>query len=229
MSTELTYCANGCTRRHGDQQHRATTEAPSQLCPQCEDRLHAWLTKIPDHYALLPTFIEHGTVDRNPESKATKAANAGAPMRLDIVDLLDTRRGRTMNGIAPAHDRRGVIGILKVHVERLAEERPLTTIAAISVTSACQLLDRHRLWLAEQDWITDLYEDIRILHRTLADACGDYRRPPVGTCHVPNTEGNPCGGGLFANPYGGVRCSRCGATWDAAHLRQLGLAQAAES
>jgi hypothetical protein len=227
--SEIIYCANGCTRRHGDTYQPVTTEAPSQLCTHCEDRLHTWLTTIPTNYALLPTFIEHGTVDRNPDAKATKAVNAPSPMRLDIIDLLDTRYGRTMNGIAPAHDRRGVIGILKVHVERLAEERPLTTITTISVTSACALLDRHRLWLTEHHWITDLYEDIRILHRTLADACGDYRRPAVGACHIPNQDGDPCGGGLHANPYGGVHCGRCGATWDANHLRQLGLAQAAEA
>jgi hypothetical protein len=228
--SELNYCANGCTTRHGDTHHQVTTEGKSQLCNHCEDRLHTWLTKIPDHYALLPTFLEHGTVDRNPDSKATKAVNAGAPMRLDIVDLLDTRRGRTMNGLAPTTDRRGVIGTLKVHVERLCEERPLTTIQAISVTTACNLLDRHRLWLAEQDWIADLYDDIRILHRNLSDAIGEYRRPPVGACHLLKDDSNTaCGGGLYANPYGGVRCTRCGATWDAAHLRQLGLAQAQDA
>jgi len=222
--SEIRYCANGCTRT-GD--IPVTTEPPSQLCARCEDNLRVWLNKIPDHYALLPTFIEHGTVDRNPESKATKSVNAAAPMRLDIIDLLDTRYGRCMNGLAPTTDRRGVIGTLKVHTERLIEERPLTNVPILNVSTACALLSRHRLWLAEQDWISDLYEDIKQLHRTLSDAVGEYRRPPVGHCHVLNDDNQACGGGLFANPYGGVRCSRCGATWDANHLRQLGLAQAA--
>lgn len=225
--TELIYCANACTRRHGDEWHPATTEPPSQLCSQCETRLHAWLGRIPDNYALLPTFLEHGTTERNPESKATKSATAPAPMRLDIIDLLDTRHGRRWNGLAPAHDRRGVIGTLRVHVERLMEERPLTaTWDDTSVTEACKLLDRHRLWLAEQDWIDLLYEDLRQLNRELSDAVGDYRRPPVGRCHIVNDADTECGGPLYANDYGGVRCLRCGSTWDADHLAQLGLAQA---
>lgn len=230
--SELTYCANGCMTRHGNEEHRTQTEAPSQLCTRCEGRLSDWLTKIPDNYALLPTFLEHGVAERNPDSKTTKSANPGqAPMRLDIIDLLDTRLGRRWNGTEPAHDRRGVIGTLRVHVERLTEERPLTASwTDTSVSAACNLLNRHRLWIAEQDWVSDLYEDLRNINRTLSDAVGDYRRPPIGRCHLAIEDGeNICGGALFANEYGGVRCSKCGNAWDASHLRQLGLAQAAES
>jgi hypothetical protein len=108
--SEIIYCANGCTRRHGDEWQRVTTEPPSQLCDRCEKRLHDWLRTLPDKYALLPGFLEHGATEKNPESKATKSANAPAPMRLDIIDLLDTRRGRRWNGTEPAHDRRGVVG-----------------------------------------------------------------------------------------------------------------------
>lgn len=224
---ELTYCANACTTRHGDDWHPVTTEPPSRLCGRCEERLHQWLRQIPDKYALLPTFIEHGATEKNPESKATKSATAPAPMRLDIIDLLDTRLGRRWNGTEPAHDRRGTIGTLRVHVERLIEERPLTqTWDDTSVSEACALLDRHRLWLAEQTWVDLLYEDLRIIHRELSDAVGEYRRPPVGRCHLTDDEDTPCGGPLFANDYGGVRCARCAATWEADKLRLLGLAQA---
>lgn len=228
MSGEIIYCVNACTRRHGDEWQPVTTEPPSQLCPRCEDNLHRWLVKIPETYALLPTFIEHGAAERNPESKATKSANAPAPMRLDIIDLLDTRLGRHWNGMAPAHDRRGTIGFLRVHVERLCEERPLTQgWDDTSVSEACKLLDRHRLWICEQDWVAYLYEDLRTINRELSDAVGDYRRPPVGRCHIENDDNEEaCGGPLHANQYGGVRCGRCGATWDADNLRLLGLAQA---
>lgn len=223
----MNYCLNGCTRRHGDEQLAVATEGKSQLCVQCEGRLGDWLGKIPDTYALLPTFLEHGTTDKNPESKTTKAANAPAPMRLDVIDLLDERRGRKWLGTAATEDRRGVLGTLWANVDRLAEERPLEHVPAPSVPAACLLLNRHRLWLAEQDWSSDLYEDVRTIHRQLADATGDYRRKPVGRCHIiPEQAETPCNGPLFANPYGGVHCTRCDATWDPTHLRQLGLAQA---
>jgi len=222
--SEIRYCVTGCTTKG----NRVTTETKSNLCTHCEDRLHIWLRTIPDHYALLPTFLEHGTTDRNPESKTSKAPDPPAPMRLDIIDLLDTRLGRIWNGTAPAHDRRGVIGTLRAHAERVIDERHLTTPTPETVYAACALLDRHRLWIAEQDWIAELYTETKQLNRTLADAVGEYRRPPVGHCHIDTDDnGGRCNGNLHANTYGGVRCARCHATWDATHLRQLGLAQAA--
>lgn len=226
--TELIYCVNACTRKHGDEWQPVTTEPPSQLCARCEDRLKQWITTIPEKYALLPIFLEHGAAERNPDSKATKSATAQAPMRLDIVDLLDTRRGRHWNGTEPTTDRRGVAGILKVHIDRLIEERPLTQQSPITtISEACNLLDRHLLWLVEQDWVEYLYEDIRQLIRTLADAVGEYRQKPVGRCHLePEGSDVACGGPLFANTYGGVRCARCNASWEADKLRLLGLAQA---
>lgn len=224
----ITYCANTCTRDNAP----IETTAPSQLCNRCEDNLAKWLTKIADTWPMLPTFIEHGTTDRNPDSKATKSAVAQAPMRLEIIDLLDTRLGRKWNGTAAAHDRRGVAGTLQAHVERLMEERALTSLKHDhrNITAACRLLNRHRLWLAEQDWIGYLYEDIRVIHLELSNAIGDYRARPVGRCHViPEDANKTCGGPLFANTVGGVRCARCEATWDADKLRVLGLAQAQQA
>lgn len=225
MTQKIIACANGCTT--GPDKKPRLTEPPSRICGHCEALLHAWLTKIPNDYGILPEFLEHGTTEQNPGSKLTKRPEAPAPMRLEVVDLLDTRLGRIWQGTAPAKDRRGVAGTLQSHVNRLRDERHLTEKHDdTDVAAACALLDRHRLWLSEQEWITDLFGDIRDLHRRLADAVGDYRRPHIGHCHI-DTDAGPCRGKLYASKYGGVRCVRCGATWDAAHLRQLGLAQAA--
>lgn len=225
MSEAITYCANGCHTAG----HPVQTTPPDRICRRCDNQLHRWLIDIANNYALLPTFVDHGTTERNPESKTTKAAYAGAPMRLEVIDLLDTRLGRIWNGTAPATDRRGTIGTLQAHVQHVADDRYLAHIPdPLTVTEACRLLQRHRLWLIQQDWISDLYAELKTLNRQLADAVGDYRRPPVGHCHL-GTEHGTCGGPLFANPYGGVRCARCGATWNAENLRLLGLAQAQES
>lgn len=227
MSTiEIRYCENGCTRRHGDEQIPATTEAKSRLCGQCEDRLNTWLTKIPDTYALLPGFVEHGTTEPDPDKRSTKTINAAAPMRLDIIDLLDTRRGRKWQGTEPTDDRRGVLGSLQPHVDRLIEERPLTSALPAHVAGCCNLLQRHRLWLAEQDWIADLYEDIRILNRNLSNAVGDYRQKPVGHCPAVTDDSDECGGPIFAS-LTGAHCARCGGTWQADQLRLLGGAMTA--
>lgn len=228
MTTAITYCANGCTRNTSSGDHiRVQTDPPSQICRKCEDNLHDWLTAIPDLYANLPLLIEPGTVEKNPDAKTTKKAEAAAPMRLDVIDLLDTRLGRKWNGTAPAHLRRGILGDLDVLADHILEARQITNpfTGTPTVAQLCAFLDRHRLWAAEQDDIKQLHDDIKRIHRVLSDANGEYRRPPVGHCHI-ETDAGRCGGPLFANTYGGVRCAKCAATWDADHLRQLGLAQA---
>ena len=224
--SEINYCQVGCKNGKDKRQ----TEGKSKLCKRCEDNLHHWLTKIPDLYAILPGYLIPGSIEKNPDSKATKRAEVGSPIRLEVIDLLDNRLGRKWLGTAAAHDRRGVAGTLQVHVDRLREERNLTNPHDdTSVTTACTLLDRHRLWIAEQDWAAYLHDDLKQTHRELSDATGNYRRPPVGRCHLPTDNDDTCGGPLYANTYGGVHCAKCHAVWDAAHLRQLGLAQAQET
>lgn len=222
-TTTITYCANGCTVRSGEGRIKARADAPSRVCRSCEDNLVKWLREIPDHFALLPTFALPGSAEKNPESGTTKAAFVNPPVRLEVIDLLDSRTGRIWSGTAPAHDRRGAIGTLLVHVERLVAERPLTPPKDVTVSSACALLSRHRLWIAEQDWVELLLDDLKDLNRQVSEAIGIFRRPPVGRCTVVQEDETPCGGPLHPTDYGSVRCSRCDATWDPARLRILGM------
>lgn len=217
---EPRYCA--INRNHPN------PDTPATACDRCTDDIRHWLNTIPDTYTLLTLFVEHGTTTANPDSKATKRAEAPAPMRLEIIDLLDNRHGRRWLGLVPTTDRRGTAGALKVHTDRLIDERNLTTPHDdANITAACALLNRHLLWLTEQTWIDELHTDLKQLNRALSDAIGDYRPKPVGRCHLPlETQEDPCGGALLANKAGGVRCANCHATWDANELRRLGLAQA---
>lgn len=216
-------CANGChSRPDADgNRHPVPTEPPSLLCRGCEDRLLSWLEKIPEHYALLPEFIEHGSVERNPESKSTKASVAAAPMRLDVIDLLDTRRGRKWHGTEVADGRRGVLGTLESWARLVREEKNITDAQTCTVAYEAATLRRHMLWIAEQPWVDELHADIKALHRDLSDAVGDYRPRPVGRCDSPTEDGS-CGGPLMPSRFGGVHCARCGEITPVDRLRFLG-------
>lgn len=223
VPTRVTYCVNGCTHRSDGDTIRVQTDPPSLICRRCEDNLTDWLDRIPDTYALLPIFISHGTAERNPDTKMTKAAEAPAPMRLDVVDLLDERRGRRWLGTYPTEDRRGTLGTLESWARLVREERHIDTPASPpTVLTEARCLVRHLLWICEQQWVDELYADIKTLNRALRDTIGDYRPRPVGRCQVDQGEGD-CGGPLMPATFGGVRCARCGATWDIDALRRLGM------
>jgi hypothetical protein len=221
-------CANGChTRPDTDGNRRPVlAEPPSQLCRACEDRLLSWLEKIPENYLLLPAFLEPGSVDGNPESKSTKAANPPLPVRVEVLDLLDTRRGRRWLGTEAAEDRRGVLGTLESWARMVREEHPgglATPVDAATVAGEAAFLRRHLLWCAEQPWVDELYAEVKALHRDLADAVGDYRPRPVGRCETVTEDGD-CGGTLLPSRWGmGVHCPRCGAQWTQDDLQRLGM------
>lgn len=224
--SEIIYCANGCTRTTPEGRTPATTEPPSQLCPRCEHNLQTWVKEIPDRYALLPHFIAHGTVDRNPEAKTGRNVVAPAPMRLEIIDLLDGRHGRQWSGIAPKEDRRGAVGTLHAPAQQIREAKKIAPELNPTVAGEAAFLSRWLLWLCEQEWVSDAFKEIKKLHNQLGDAIGERRTRPVGTCVVETEDGDEtgqCGGPLFPSLTGGVYCARCQDSWDIDELRRLGL------
>lgn len=244
-------CLNGCQRGSGDARGPVLCEPGMLLCDPCQSRLDTWLRAIPDAYALLPAVQDHGTVPGNPETARTKQPDAPAPMRLEVTDLLDTRNERgalgilhawanavrderrlprrcTCNHARPSHGTGR--GPAKHHCTAAGcgcsryHEIPHT------MAGECALLLAHLAWCAQQDWAGDLYDELRILQRQLADTVGDYRAKPVGKCAaLTDRPGAPvpvlCGGALVMDRTGhGVHCVTCGTRHEAnAELRELGL------
>lgn len=185
-----------------------------------------WLEDIPAAYALLPAVVEPGTVETNPEAAAARRTEAPAPARLDVLDLLDGRRG-WQDG-RPCDNRRGVLGVLESWGRLVREERGVAAPAnAASVDGEAAFLRRHLLWCCEQMWVDELHESLRMLHRDLADAVGEYRPRPVGRCPQDVERGGDmvtCDGPLLQSRWGdGVFCGACHDTWGYDHLRRLGL------
>lgn len=228
---KITYCVNACTTRRRDEKVPKRTTPPSKLCRSCEDRLREWLEEIPTNAALAPAVIEHGTVDPDPGSKSTKRAWAPAPLRLEVLDLLDGRLGRKWMGTAVREDmRRGPLGDLIDEADVVVDRAGVTPrVPPIEMTMAevCAFLTRHLAWVTRQDTddVRAFYKTIGKVHRAFADAVGDFRRPPVAHCHITRADGTSCGGPIYASDYGGVRCARCKTTWDPGQLRLLGMAQ----
>lgn len=218
----ITYCANGCTRINRAKQREPIHADRGNLCRTCYQRLDEWLDAIPERYArvadyLLPT----ADLDKNPETKATKRANAPAPIRLAALDLLDQRRGRKWRGLVPADDRRGALGTLHANANLIRTQRNMRPEPHPHVMGEADLLRAHLEWLAGVSHINEIHDEIRTLHRQLGDAIGEYPPKPIGQCDliVDDTE---CGGPIYPS-HAGVRCIRCRATWGHATMQLLGL------
>ena len=222
MSTTVD-CTNGCTRFNADGNRENVHAWHGRLCRPCIDKLERWLLQIPERYALVPQYLlPSADLDANPESKATKRPVAPSPLRVAALDLLDTRLGRKWQGTEPAADRRGALGTLLAIANEIRVGRGSTPRANSSVLHEADTIRGQLDWLTQQEWVTESFQEIRILHRELGDATGQYPPKPVGTCYVLIEDGE-CGGPLMPSVTG-VNCPHCGTRWGQDELRRVGMA-----
>lgn len=247
-----TDCLNGCQAGSGQERQPVQTEGPSLICPDCLKKLARWLRQISERYALLPRVLDHGSVPADPGTKATKRPDPPAPMRLEVVDQLDTRDGRGVLGLVHAwaqmvRDERRMpdcctCGHMALgHVAATAKKPAYCSAKACTCTTyrpvqatvvgECNLLIANLPWIVAQPWVGDLFEELRVLHRQLGDVVGERRRQPIaggksGAGCVAEVDGAVCGGPLFQKGHGAdteVRCARCGDTTTVERLQELGL------
>lgn len=240
-------CLNGCHIGHGPDRTPVETEGDARICPRCVTHLARWLRTIPDAFRYLLWVKDHGTVPGDPDAAQVKALDAPAPLRLEILDLLDVRPGR------------GALGIVHGWAELVRDQRQLSLLcdcghAAVlhrwspplvsmcrancdcvtwrvwaTVAGECAFIGQHLAWVTEQDWVADLYAELKPLSRQLSDAVGDYRPVPIGMClamvPAPGLVTNViCGGPLYRDDEGhGVHCTRCLDSTSVETLHRLGL------
>ena len=190
---------------------------------------HRWLTETLDDivitYALLPHFYEPGTATDDGHQVKGKRVDPPAPVRLDVVALLDPRTtARNPGDLIP------VLAILQAWATLIREERNLTPCNPTpTVTREAATLIAHLDWITTQPFIDELARELREVKSALHSAIGDHAPRPVGTCPVIHPETGDCGGKLYQDRYGGmsVTCRKCGETWGETELRRLGLMQTA--
>jgi hypothetical protein len=172
-------------------------------------------------YALLPHFYEPGTAVDDGHQVKGKRVDPPAPVRLDVVALLDRRTiARHPGDIVP------VLAILEAWARLVREERKVQPCQRrATVTSEAGTLLGHLDWIICQPWVDELAREIREVKSALHSAIGDHAPRPVGTCPVIHPETGECGGKLYQDRYGGmsVTCRKCGETWGETELRRLGL------
>jgi len=118
------------------------------------------------------------------------------------------------------------------------EQRPPRTVAAMSAW-----LHQRREWLAEQDWVADLWgpRSLKVLHSQLRGAWGDPAMSPLGPCiKLVDDAGRLCDDGPWSCGWQlfmpeqppkamdepvrlpSIRCPACDWTYHGSDLVQLG-------
>jgi len=185
-----------------------------------------WLKEAIDDivvtYALLPNFYEPGTAVDDGHQVKGKRVDPPAPVRLDVVALLDRRTiARHPGDIVP------VLAILEGWARLVREERQLRPHQRrATVTSEAGLLLGHLEWIITQPFVDEFAKEIREVKSALQSAIGDHAPRSVGRCPVVHADSDTeCGGRLYQDRYGGmsVTCCKCGETWGEMELMRLGL------
>ena len=201
---------------------RETKQADNGLLCRSHD---AWLRHVVadifDAYALLPHFFEPGTaVDDGRQVKGTRI-DPPAPIRLDVVALLDRRTKRLHPG-----DPVPVLGIVETWAELVCEERGIQRKPGpVYLSGVLGVLERHHDWIVQQAWVDEYARELRECRAALNSAIGDHAPRSVGRCPVLSSDDTECNGPLHQDRYGrlSVTCARCGAIWGEDDLRRLGL------
>ena len=195
------------------------------VCPGHRRWLADTLDDIVITYALLPHFYEPGTAVDDGQQVRGKRVDPPAPVRLDVIALLDRRTLAQHPG-----DLIPVLAVLEAWAALVRDERNLKTCRTIStVTREVGTLIAHLDWITAQAWVPDMAAELRDVKSALHSAIGDHAPRPVGTCPVVHPDTGECGGKLYQDRYGGmsVTCRKCGETWGETELRRLGLMQSA--
>lgn len=156
------------------------------LCLACIEDLSAWLRSIPDLYQELGSVRLPGSVSVcGPRSGPLSRTSSAAPVRLEVLDLLD--RGETLRRLWEWTDDR--------HLD---------------VRQMCDGFRHHLLGIVTEPWSGDFWRAMRSLCRDLGRAVGEPEDRPVGKCSNPVGD-ELCRGQLFRTEDGAaVYCRRCG-------------------
>ncbi len=171
----------------------------AHLEPPTPDRVERCLDELPDLCALLPDAL----ITRTPHGENTRPApGPKPPVRLDIIDLLDTRSKHDwLDGMEFCDpDRMGVLPFLHGWCRDLeadmldhSPEPPAELPDPATITGCCRWLTQHLHWAQDRPQWPEIAWGIHTTHRRVKVAVrGVQGRPeppvPCGRCGEPLTH-----------------------------------------
>lgn len=164
-------------------------------------RARADLVALPD----LVDELSGCRTERVPVEGMRGKPGSKAPLRLDVVHLVDDRRKPDWEGIDPREadvsDRFGVTPMLESWTRVLAEELPEYPEMAerATVRSEAALLLEYWGWIADQQWADELAEDVATVAGLVRSSLG-IRPEPSFRCPRCNDRAFLAAGGFLVCP-----------------------------
>lgn len=201
------------------------------ICDHHAAALNEALQDILELWALSALYLTPGDMTSWPKpdkGAMVKSADAPAPGSVHIMSLRDARNfaprppGQQL-WFQETDDIIDPVGTLRDLARDVADARHITDPDLSTITTTVTFLRTHRDWIAGQSWITDYDDTLYSIRKALSLGRGGHSTS-VGSCPTLDGAGQPCGGPLWADPYGPlqVTCGRCDRAWDERMLRHLG-------
>lgn len=204
-----------CVLRH----RQPTPAAHGLLCRGHSLAILDLLDDLATWWAQLDDLATPGSVDT--AGSHAPRCDPPAPIRLEVVALRDRRTIARADG-----DPLPILVIVEAWAHAVREDRALAAPATpATLVGELELLRTHHDWIAAQPWVDDYANELRACHHQLAIIVGEHGPTAIAPCPLDDQQGQPCLGRLHQDRWGGmgVTCSTCGAHWDDAQLRHLGL------
>lgn len=190
-----------------------------RTCNACADRIRDALQEIPAQYARLTTVqaLLPGSGD---EGRRGPGFGSRSPAR-DVVIAVTDRRTTWAEDQRLHHPP----SILHAWAQMVREE---TGEATPPVPPACDveavLLIRRLDHVTRQEWVADMWSELREVVDQLRTIAGEPRPLPVGRCpNIPEGADRECGTSLYVRPgTDTITCRACGRQWERRDWLHLG-------
>lgn len=189
-----------------------------RTCNSCSDRIREAIGEIPGQYvalteveALLPQTFEDGR--RGP------GFGSRSPARDIVIAVTDWRTTWTED------DRlHNPLGVLRSWASMVRDEVNEQPPEHTTIHTEAALLVRRLDHVTRQEWVPDMWRELRECRDQLRTIAGEPRPVPIGRCpNIPEGRTEDCGTPLYAPLHGDtITCRGCGEQWPRSRWQLLG-------
>ena len=191
-----------------------------RTCNSCADRIREALTEIPATYARL-TDVEALLPGSGDEGRRGPGFGSRSPARDVVIAVTDRRTVWAED--SRLHHPPAILNGWASMVRDQVGEKPPPGPPMCNVEAA--LLVRRLDHVTRQEWVADMWRELREVINELRTIAGEPRPTPVGHCPtvVDDTTGKVCGTRLYVQQgTDTITCRGCGRQWERREWLHLG-------